>query len=347
MKMWEDKLMYNLLITSYLEEKHIDRIRQVKPERVQVNFEPSLMAPPRYPADHYGVPERTAQQEAAWRQLLGSADILFDFDYSHLQELPDLAPRVRWIQASSAGIGQLVKRYAYDTRMPNTTFTTASGIHARPLAEFVLLGMLSHFKDLPLILRQQRASRWQRMAGSDLESRSIAIVGLGSIGREVAAMARALGMLTLGCDVRPAPEAVDRFFPVEQLHSMLPLAEVVVVCVPHTPETEKMIAAPEFRLMPKGTYFINIARGAVVDEPALVEALQGGHLAGAALDVFAQEPLPADSPFWRMENVIVSPHSAGTSDRENQRLTDLFCDNLQRFLDKQPLRNVLNAQLYY
>lgn len=160
-------------------------------------------------------------------------------------------------------------------------------------------------------------------------------------------MARALGMRTIGTNVQAAHEAVDQFFELPRLREMLALAEVLVLCVPHTPQTEKMIGAPELAALPKGAYFINIARGAVVDEAALVETLQTGHLAGAALDVFAEEPLPTSSPLWTMPNVIVSPHSASTSDRENERLTDLFCDNLKCFLDGAPLRNVLNPELFY
>jgi glyoxylate/hydroxypyruvate reductase A len=128
---------------------------------------------------------------------------------------------------------------------------------------------------------------------------------------------------------------------------MLPLAEYLVVIVPHTPETEKMIGAAELALLPKGAYFINIARGAAVDEPALIEALRSGHLSGAALDVFGVEPLPSDSPFWEMPNVLVSPHSASTSDRENRRITELFCDNLRRYLAGEPLWNVLDTRLMY
>jgi len=117
--------------------------------------------------------------------------------------------------------------------------------------------------------------------------------------------------------------------------------------VPHTPQTEKMIGRKEFALLPRGAYFINTARGAVVDESALIEALQSGHLSGAALDVFAEEPLPLSSPLWEMPNVVVSPHSASTSDRENARITELFCDNLRRFLKGEPLRNVLNTERMY
>jgi phosphoglycerate dehydrogenase-like enzyme len=335
-----------VLIASYLEPEHIARIRQVD-ERLEVIYEPDLLAAPQYPADHYGIPDRTPEQETRWRAFLAQAEILFDFDYSHRQELPELAPQLCWIQASSAGIGQFVKRYHYDTRFPKTTFTTSSGVHARPLAEFCLMAMLMHYKSILPMLRNQQRKQWERYAGTDLEGRTLAIVGLGRIGTEVARMACDLGMVVVGTNATPPAPCVQRFFPPEQLHQMLPLADVLVLSVPHTPETEKMMGRAELALMKPGAYLINIARGAVVDEPALVDALRSKHLSGAALDVFDQEPLPESSPLWEMENVLVSPHSASTSDRENERLTDLFCDNLRRFLDRQPLRNVLNPDLYY
>jgi glyoxylate/hydroxypyruvate reductase A len=338
---------YNLLIASFLEPEHVEKIRQVSPERLKVIYEPGLLAPPHYPADHYAVDERTPEGERRWREMLGQADILFDFDYSHRQDLPDLAPNVRWIQASSAGIGQFVKRYGYDQRMPHTLFTTASGIHARPLAEFVLMVLLAHYKGLRSALDNQARKHWERYAGTDLEGRTMAIVGLGRIGSEVARLARALGMRTIGTNTQAAHAAVDEFFELSHLPDMLARADVLVLCVPHTPQTEAMIGAAELAALPQGAYFINIARGAVVDEAALVEALQSGHLVGAALDVFAEEPLPESSPLWTMLNVFVSPHSASTSDRENERLVDLFCDNLRRFLDGTPLRNVLEPERYY
>lgn len=342
-----DKEKYNVLITSYLEPEHVARIRAVDPERLNVIFEPALIGSPRYPADHYADPERTPAEEARWRELLGQADILFDFDYTHRHDLPDLAPAVCWVQSTSAGIGQYVHRYGYDTRWPGTTFTTASGVHARPLAEYVMMVLMAHYKGLRQILEQQQQQKWQRLSGTDLEGRTMAIVGLGRIGSQVAAMARALGMRVIGTNARPAPDVVDRYYPPAALHEMLSAADVVVLAVPHTPETEKMIGALEFAQMPEGAFFINIARGAIVDQAALVDALNSGHLGGAALDVFAEEPLPAASPLWQMDNVLVSPHSASTSDRENRRITALFCDNLQRFLDKRPLRNVLNTELMY
>ncbi len=344
--MTDPKTIYTVLIASYLEPEHVARIRQVD-ARLEVIFEPELLATPKYPADHYGVPQRTPEQEARWQAMLGQADILFDFDYSHRQDLPELAPQLRWIQASSAGIGQFVKRYGYDARMPHTLFTTSSGIHARPLAEFCIMAMLMHYKSILPMIHAQEQHRWERFAGTDLEGRTLAIVGLGRIGTHLAHMACDLGMTVIGTNAEPPAPCVQQYFAPERLHEMLPLADVLVLCVPHTPKTEKMIGKAELDLLKPGAYLINIARGAVVDEPALIEALRSGHLAGAALDVFEEEPLPKSSPFWEMSNVLVSPHSASTSDRENERLTDLFCDNLRRFLDGQPLHNVLNPQLYY
>ena len=336
---------YTVLIASYLEPEHVERIRQVD-TRLDVIYEPELLAAPRYPADHYGVPDRSPEQEARWRQLLGRADILFDFDFSHRQDLPELAPRVRWIQATSAGIGQSVKRLGYDQRMPGTLFTTASGVHARPLAEFVVMAVLMHLKGARRMLEDQSRQHWERYAGADLEGHTLAIVGLGRIGTQVAQTCRALGMRVIGASRHPAP-CVDHFYETSQLHEMLPLAEVLVLTVPHTPATEAMLGAAELALLPRGAYLINIARGAVIDEAALVEALRSGHLSGAALDVFAEEPLPVTSPLWSMANVLVSPHSASTSDRENERIADLFCDNLRRFLNGEPLRNVLDIERMY
>lgn len=336
---------YAVLIASYLEPEHVERIRQVD-TRLDVIYEPELLAAPRYPADHYGVPDRSPEQEARWRQLLGRADILFDFDFSHRQDLPELAPRVRWIQATSAGIGQSVKRLGYDQRMPNTIFTMASGVHARPLTEFVVMALLMHLKGARRMWDDQSRRHWERYAGADLEGRMLAVGGLGRIGMQVAHTCRALGMRVIGASRHPAP-CVDRFYETSQLHEMLPLAEALVLTVPHTPATEAMVGAAELALLPRGAYLINTARGAVIDEAALVEALRSGHLSGAALDVFAEEPLPVTSPLWSMPNVLVSPHSASTSDRENERITDLFCDNLRRFLNDEPLRNVLDVERMY
>lgn len=334
----------NLLIASYLEPIWVEQIRAVS-SRCQVVYVPELLPEPRYPCDHFGAPlARAEPAEARWRQLLARADILFDFDYTHMEELPDLAHGVRWIQATSAGIGQTVKRYRYEVRMPQTIFTTASGVHARPLAEFVLMAMTMHYKQARLLFEGQSQRCWERYAGTDLEGRSLGILGLGRIGSEVARFARLLGMRTYGSDLAPRAEGVDHFYPLDRWQEMLAHLDVLVLAVPHTPRTEKMIDSAALQLLQPGAYLVNIARGAVVDEQALLAALQSGHLSGAALDVFEHEPLPPNSPFWALPQVLVSPHSASTSDRENRRITDLFCENLERFLAGQPMRNVLDPE---
>jgi glyoxylate/hydroxypyruvate reductase A len=337
-----------VLITSYVEPENVERIRQVDPG-LEVLYEPELLRPPRYAADHNGDPafQRTPDQERRWQALLAKAEILFDIDPTHRPDLPELATKVRWVQATSAGIGQLVHTMGYRTRMPHTVFTTASGVHARPLAEFVVMAILMHYKGASRMFAAQQQHRWERYAGTDLEGRRLALVGLGHVGAEIAQACRALGLTVLGTDLRPARKVVDRYFPPDQLCLMLAEADILVTIVPHTPKTERMIGAVELASLPRGAFFINIARGQVVDEAALVAALRSGQLAGAALDVVTEEPLSTSSPLWDMPTVLVSPHSASTSDRENGRITALFCDNLGRYLRGEPLRNVLDPDRMY
>lgn len=337
-----------LLIASYLEPEHVERIRQVD-QRLDVIYEPDLLRPPRYPADHVGEPvARSAAQEARWRSLLATAEILFDFDHTHREDLPEVAPNVRWVQATSAGIGQFVARMGYAERMPATLFTTASGVHAAPLAEFCLMSILNHYRGLRHLQACQQRHHWERFATTDLQGKTVAIIGLGRIGGEVARLCQAFGMTVIGVrNTLSSVAHVDQLHPPEELHRVLPQAGVVIMIAPHTPQTERMLGAAEFAAMPDGALFINIGRGSTVDEDALIAALQSGKLGGAALDVFAEEPLPASSPLWEMPNVLVSPHSASTSDRENERITDLFCDNLRRYLDGRPLRNVLDVERLY
>lgn len=339
-----------VLIASYLEPEHVERIRAVD-QRLDVLYEPDLLRPPRYAADHKGrtVP-RTPEQEARWRSLLARADILFDFDLTHMPDLPELAPKVRWVQATSAGIGEFVRNTGYDRSMPQTVFTTASGVHAQPLAEFCIMVMLAFHKKFLQTLRDQRRKHWERFAGTDLRGQTLVIVGVGRVGKEVARAAKAFGMRVVGVKrttsgASPADLHLDELYGAADLPRALTQAQNLVLIAPHTLETEGMIGANELAMLPDGAVFINIGRGALVDEAALVEALRAGRLLGAGLDVFQEEPLPPESPLWHMDNVIVSPHSASTSDRENARLTDLFCDNLHRFLGGRPLLNQLNTDL--
>ncbi|MBK9125781.1 MAG: D-2-hydroxyacid dehydrogenase [Chloroflexi bacterium] len=337
----------NVLIASYIEPELVDQIRARFPQ-IEVVYRPDLLGAPRYVADHTARPHRTDAQEAEWQALLANADVLLDFDFTHLDDLPELAPKLKWIQASSAGIGQFVKRMRYAERT-SWIFTTASGTHARPLAEFALMAMLMFGKDYQYLFSEKAAKHWARYCGFELHGKTVLIVGLGSIGRETARLAKAFGMRVTGTrrDLSKPVEHVDRLFAVSDLQAHLPEADFVVLATPHTPETENLLSAEAIAKMKHGAVLINVARGAVVDETALIAALQSGHLLGAALDVFAVEPLPADNPLWDMPNVIISPHSASTADSENAKLVELFCENMDAFLSGRPLKNVLDVDRLY
>lgn len=335
-----------VLIASYLEPEHIDRIRAEAPA-VNVVNRPDLIAAPRFQADHTAPMERTPEQETEWRELLAEAEILFDFDQTHREDLPALAPKLKWIQATSAGIGQAVKRYGYDQQ--GWRFTTASGVHARPLAEYCLMVMLMFIKNYPVMEAQKRARHWQRFNNTELRGKSVGIVGLGRIGRDIAQVCQTFGMRVLACrrSRTKAPPTVDVQFAPDQLNDLLPQVDFLVLCAPHTPDTDGLLCAERIRLMKAGAVLINIARGALVDQSALKRALQEGRLGGAALDVTDPEPLPADDPLWDMPNVIISHHSASTADTENGKLTDLFIRNLRHYLNGEPLENLLDINLLY
>lgn len=337
-----------VLIASYLEPELVERIRAV--EGTEVIYKPDLLPRPRYVCDHVGHPlTRSEEGERRWRSHLGEAEVMFDFDHTNAADLRDLIPRVRWIQATSTGIGQLLIRTGLLDRP--IVFTTARGIHAKPLADFTLMAILWFAKDGFRLIRDQAAHRWTRYCGRDIRAATVGIVGFGSIGREVARACRAAGMRVTATRRTASagdtdPEA-DALFPPDGLHEMLGGADYVVLAMPHTLETERLIGRPEIAAVKPGAVLINAARGAVVDEEALIEALRAGALGGAALDVAAVEPLPADSPLWDLPNVLICPHSASTVETENALLVDLFCENLGRYVRGEPLRNVFDAGRLY
>lgn len=343
--------MIDLLICSPLESIHVERIRAAS-DRVRVHHHPELLPVPRHEADHIGVPRQLdTAEEARWNSLLERAEILFDFDYHRMNAFRERARNVRWIQASSAGVGRFLRRHGLDAP-GGPRITTAAGVHARPLAEFVMWAMLGFAKNYPLARRQQRERVWSRFHNDDLEGKTLAIVGLGAIGREVARLAEGLGLHITGTKrsiegLEAGELGVDKLYPIGDLHALLAEADYVCLVAPQTPETEGMMDAAAFGAMKEGAVLINIGRGALVDEDALIAALDDGPLAGAVLDVARREPLPPDNPLWERDDVIIFPHSASTSKHENRRLTDLFVDNLQRYLDGQPLRNEFVSERMY
>ena len=344
--------MTTVLIASYFEKEYVRRIREVD-ERLQVLYGEDLVPPPRWPGDHAGPEgwERSPEDEKRFLAMLGEAEVLYDFPSGHVEDLLEVAPRLRWVQGSMAGAGEVAQRANLgDT---DVVVTTASGIYSGPLAEFVLMAMLQHAKGLD-DLRGDKAERiWRQGAVGTLERKTLCVVGMGSIGRAIAVRARPFGMRIIGVKrtVREDDEAwdyADELYPTAELRSALGEADYVAVTLPGTPETRRLLDAEAIATIKQGAYFVNVGRGAVVDEAALVEALGGGHLSGAALDVFEVEPLPEESPLWELDNVIISAHTTDVvPDLINSAQTDLFCENLRRYLAGEELLNVLDKRLLY
>lgn len=337
-----------VVIASPLEPELVERVRDVDRVRLDVIHEPDLIPRPQYPADHTGVPPELDERGVArWRELLGHADVLFDFDWYAPGELPTTAPRLRWVQATSSGIGEYVRRLELDRS--SIVFTNCAGIHAVPLAEWVVLGLLYLVKGVPRLRSEQAARHWERYTARRLAGSRVLLVGLGGVGREVARTLANLGVEVWGVrrSANTPPEGVARLVARGDLLGALGRVDGLVLACPYTAETHHLIGAAELAAMPPGAFVVNISRGQVVDEPALVDVLGNGHLGGAVLDVFEEEPLPADSPLWGMANVLVSPHSASTVGAENELIVELFLDNLRRFLDGRPLRNVYDRNRGY
>ena len=311
-------------------------------------YHPSLVPATRYQGDHNGVAvERTPEQEQLWLRCLEDADILLDFPADMA-----LAPRVRWVQTTSTGVGQLVNKLGL--RQSDLLVTTARGVHGGPLAEFVMLGLLAHFRGLRHLEAEQRAHRWVRYCAEEMAGKTLALVGAGDLAQASARLAKAFGMRAVAVTRHPGKQRggespFDAVHGTEELHRVLQSADAVVVTPPHTPETEGMIDAAAFAAMKQGVAFVNIARGAVVDEAALIAALRSGHVGFAALDVAFVEPLPPESPLWDLPNVLISPHSASTVPAENGRIMEIFCWNLRCYVEGRlgDMRNVLNKELMY
>jgi glyoxylate/hydroxypyruvate reductase len=337
-----------VLIATPLEPGLAARIEAVDP-RVSVLYEPGLLPEPRYPADHTGVPRALSPADLGrWSALRRQADVSLDFDWQDPAAMPANCPRLRWVQGTSAGIGGFLQRTGLDGSP--LVFTTAAGVHGIPLAEFTLLGLLYFAKDLPTLAAWQAGRHWERHAGGQLAGRRVLLVGLGGIGRQVARLLAAVGVEVTGAG-RTGHEydvpGVTAYLPSDRIDEALPGVDAVVLACPLTEQTRGLLGARRFGLMRRGAVLVNVSRGAVVDEEAMVDALRRGHLGGAFLDVFAAEPLPADSPLWALPNVVISPHSASTVDTENELITELFCENLRRWLDGRPLRNVYDRAAGY
>ncbi len=344
-----------LLIATPVTEELVQRIRAAAPD-AEVLYDPALLPPPRYPSDHAGDPgfRRGPQAEERFGRWVERAEVALGVPGETpdaLRELVARGHRLRWVQGTAAGAGQMVRAAGLsEADLHRVTFTSSVGVHATQLAEWAMLGLLAFTKDLPRLQRDKAARRWDHYPVRELAGQRLVVVGLGHIGREVARCARALGMAVTG--VRRTPDdsdldVVDAVAPTAHLAEVLPTADAVVLALPATVETEGLFTAELIGALPGHAVLVNVGRGSTVDEPALVAALRDGRLAGAALDVVRSEPLPADSPLWDLDSVLLSPHTAALSMRENERIVELFCDNLLRFQAGEPLRNRVDTTLFY
>ncbi len=308
--------------------------------------------------------DRQCHTQEEVRELIGGGgDVLLTFRVP--DDVADRAHGIKWIQLLSAGADHALTDALKADAIP---IATASGIHATPIAEYTLASMLSYAHRFHLTIRAQTNHTWLKsgrfMANVDeIRGLTLGIIGYGSIGRETARLGRAFGMKVLALKRDPAirtdtgwcPPGLgdpagtipERFFGPDEREEILRESDYVSVTLPLTEHTRKFIGARELAAMKPGAYLVNIGRGSVIDEHAMVEALKAGRIGGAGLDVFEQEPLDASSPLWELENVILTPHISGANRGYMDKACELFIENLKRFTTNRPLLNVVDPKLGY
>ncbi len=336
----------NLLSTIELEDQHRKRIREVS-DQVTLTVIPATKAE--------DIPEaRWAETDALY-----TGGVLPD---------PEKAPRLQWVQFNSAGIDPFLDHALLQKK--DVVVTTMSGVITGQIAEYVLMAMLAFGQKLPELNRLKaarvwpsEAEKWENLLPRELRHSTVGILGYGSIGRQVARLLQPFGATVLAAkkDVMrpedkgyilegmgdPHGDFFDRLYPITALHSLLAESDFVVVALPLTDETHHLLDQRAFQTMKSTAYLINIGRGELIDQDALVAALREKHIAGAALDVFKEEPLPEESPLWEFENVILSPHISGLSHHLQEETLKLFLENLNRYLAELPLYNRLDHQRGY
>jgi phosphoglycerate dehydrogenase-like enzyme len=323
--------------------------------RVEMVYEQELLPPARYPADHHGDPSftRTPEQQRRFDGMIADADALYGVpgeDSAALRRAVEANLRLRWVHTMAAGGGALVKAAKLSAeQLARVTFTTSAGVHAAPLAEYALLGLLAGAKNVPRLRADAARHEWpHRWLMGQLREQTVLVVGLGGIGREVARVLAALGTRVIGTSRRGEPvDGVAEVVHPSELAAVAGRVDGIVVTLPATAATDKLVGADVLAAVRPGTTLVNVGRGTVVDEDALVAALRDGRIGFAALDVFTVEPLDRGSPLWDLPNVLISPHNAALTPAEGRRIAELFAENAGRLLDGRPLHNVVNTVEFY
>ena len=342
-----DTIVVCLAFPAFHEERFVERVRAVDPS-IDV-----VLLPVDEGSDWLTVPpDRPHEEPPPWatgcaperRDALARAEVLIQLHTPH--RLMEHMPKLRWLQGMGAGVDQFA---AAGVSRDRVVVTNASGVSAGSISEFVIARLLQVWKRLPEADQNQLQHEYVRTYGRSFAGSVIGIVGLGAIGEAVAQRARAMGCTVLATRRsagRPGadPGSAHELFTPDRLHEMLARCDAVVVSAPATPDTQHIIDAAAFKAMKPGTVLVNVARGALVDEAAIPDAIASGQLAAAALDVFEVEPLPASSPLWDIPEVFISAHSAVSVDRYLDDIFDLFEDNLRRYIRSEPLRNQVDME---
>jgi len=289
-----------------------------------------------------------------FEQALAKAEVVCAFQAP--EDILDRAPQLRWFQFPGAGVDNLM-RTGLLSKGSTVVVTSVAGIHAIPISEYVFASMLMFAHHFPEMLRLQQqhnwayGRRWNALRGTELAGKTLGVIGLGGIGRRIAQLGHAFGMRVLGlrrsAGTKASDPDVDELYAPSRLRDLLGACDYVVLALPLTPETERMIGEHELLAMRSTAFLVNISRGRVVDEQALIRALQSGWIAGAGLDVTVEEPLPKENPLWDMPNVILTPHMSGLSDHYSARLTEVFADNLRRYRAGKPLLHIVDPAKGY
>lgn len=283
-------------------------------------------------------------------EAVARARVLYSWGGSRpeVKKVLERGVRLEWIQSRSAGLDSLLFPELVESPIP---LTNGSGVFSQSLGEWVITGALYFAKNLPRMLKSKSESKWDVFELAELSTQTMGIVGHGDIGRAIAKRAKALGMKVLALRRDPSPRAgdedVDRVYATSQLHEMLPECDYVAAAAPLTPETQHMLSTREFELMKRSAVVMNVGRGPVIDEAAIVEALRNGVIRGACLDVFEVEPLPADSPLWSLDNVLISPHTADHTFTWLNDAVVFFKEQFERWRNGEPLKNVVDKRAGY